>query len=107
MDPHTTYEIKGVIVFWVLGPKAKHEITRGQWGKELKGISLQEFLKLFKKTFLPTKNIFHSRAQFFNIKQNENETLDEYLKTLVDIGINVNSTGSHPRKASLTSSQRQ
>ena len=28
---------------------------------------------------------FHSRAQFFNIKQENNETLDEYWKRLVDI----------------------
>ena len=58
---------------------------RGQWGKELKDISLQELLKLFKKTFLPTRNVFHSRAQFFNIKQEDGETLDEYWKRLVDI----------------------
>ena len=70
----------------MLGPKAKHEILRGQWGKELKDNSLQELLRLFKKTFLPTKNVFHSRAQFFNIKQEDGETLDEYWKRLVDIG---------------------
>ena len=58
---------------------------RGQWGKELKDISLQELLRLFKKTFLPTRNVFHSRAQFFNIKQEDGETLDEYWKRLVDI----------------------
>ena len=58
---------------------------RGQWGKELEDISLQELLRLFKKTFLPTRNVFHSRAQFFNIKQEDGETLDEYWKRLVDI----------------------
>ena len=84
IDPHTTYHIKGDVI-WALGPNAKHEIMRGQWGKELKDISLQEMLKLFKKTFLPARNIFHSRAQFFNIKQEEGETLDEYWKKLVDI----------------------
>ena len=58
---------------------------RGQWGKELKDISLQELLRLFKKTFLPTRNVFHSRNQFFNIKQEDGETLDEYWKRFVDI----------------------
>ena len=58
---------------------------RGQWGKELEDISLQELLRLFKKTFLPTRNVFHSRAHFFNIKQEDGETLDEYWKRLVDI----------------------
>ena len=84
MDPHIIYDIKGDVV-WALGPKTKYEIMRGQWGKELKDISLQELLKLFKKTFLPTRNVFYSRAQFFNIKQEENVTLDEYWKRLVDI----------------------
>ena len=84
IDPHTTYHIKGDVI-WALGPKAKHEIMRGQWGKELKDISLQELLKMFEKTFLPARNIFHSRAQFFKIKQEEGETLDEYWKKLVDI----------------------
>ena len=84
MDPHTVYHIKGDVI-WALVPKAKHEIMRGQWGKELKDIDLPELLKLFKKTFIPARNVFHSRAQFFNIQQEENEMLDEYWKRLVDI----------------------
>ena len=81
MDPHTVYHIKGD-VFWALGPKAKHEIMRGQLGRELKDVDLSELLKLFKKTFIPARNVFHSRAQFFNIKQEDNETLDEFWKRL-------------------------
>ena len=42
-------------------------------------------LKLFKKTFLLTRNVFYSRAQFFNIKQKDGETLDECWKRLIDI----------------------
>ena len=84
MDPHTVYHIKGDVI-WALGPKAKHEIMIGQWGRELKEVNLSELLTLFKKTFLPARNIFHSRAQFFNMKQEDNETLDEYWKRLVDI----------------------
>ena len=84
MDPHTVYHIKGEVI-WALGPKAKHEIMRGQWGKELKDIDLPELLKFFKKTFIPARNVFHSRAQFLNIKQEDNETVDEYWKRLLDI----------------------
>ena len=84
MDPHTVYHIKGDVI-WALGPKAKHEIMRGQWGRELKDVRLKELLTLFKKIFLPARNVFHSRAQFFNMKQDDNETLDEYWKRLVDI----------------------
>ena len=84
MDPHTVYHIKGDVI-WALGPKAKHEIMRSQWGLELKDVQLPEVLTLFKKTFLPVRNVFHSRAQFFNMKQEDTETLDEYWKRLVDI----------------------
>ena len=84
MDPHTVYHIKGDVI-WALGPKAKHEIMRGQWGRELKDVDLSELLKLFKKTFIPARNVFHSRVQFLNIKQEDSETLDEYWKRLVDI----------------------
>ena len=83
-DPHTVYHIKGDVI-WALGPKAKHENMRGQWGRALKDVNLPKLLTLFKKTFLPVRNVFHSRAQFFNMKQDDNETMDEYWKRLVDI----------------------
>ena len=82
MDPQTVYHIKGDVI-WALGPKAKHEIMRGQWGRKLKDVDLSEILKLFKKTFIPARNVFKSRD---DIKQEEDETLDEYWKRLfVDI----------------------
>ena len=84
MDSHSVYHIKGDVI-WALGSEAKHEIMRGQWGPELKDVNLPYLLILFKKTFFPVRNVFHSRAQFFNMKQEDNETLDEYLKRLVDI----------------------
>ena len=104
MDPHTVYHIKGDVI-WALGPKAKHEIMRGQWGRELKDVDLSELPKLFKKTFIPARNGFHSRAQILNIKQEDNGTLDEYWKRLVDIGKNANSTYSHQKKLLRTNSQ--
>ena len=41
MDAHTIYHLKGDVI-WDLGPKAKHEIMRGQWGRELKDGNIQE-----------------------------------------------------------------
>ena len=81
METHNVYHIKGDVI-WALGPKPKHGIMGGQWGRELKDVDLSE---LFQKTFIPARNIFHSRVQFFNIKQEDNETLDEYWKSMVDI----------------------
>ena len=70
---------------WSLGPKAKFEIMRGQWGREFKDLTLAEIITLFKKIFIPARNTFHSRGQFFNAKQEYNETMDEYWKKLVEI----------------------
>ena len=85
MDPFTVYHIKGDVI-WALGPKAKNEIMRVQWGRELTDVDLSELLlKPFKKTFIPARDVFHSRDEFFNIKQEDNETLDEYWKRIVDI----------------------
>ena len=39
LDPHTVYHNKGDVI-WALGPKAKHEIMRGQCGRELKDVNL-------------------------------------------------------------------
>ena len=84
LDQHAVYHIKGDVT-WALGKKAEHEIMRGQWGRELKDVNQPKLLTFFKKTFLPARNLFHSRAQFFNMKQEDSETLDKYWKRLVDI----------------------
>ena len=46
LDAHTVYHIKGDVI-WALGPKAKHEIMRGQWRRELKDVSLSALLQRF------------------------------------------------------------
>ena len=71
---------------------------RGQWGNELRDISLQELLHMFKKTFSPKRNVFYSRAQFFNDKQEVNETLDEIWKSLWISQESANITESHEKK---------
>ena len=38
LDAHTVYNINGDVI-WTLGPKAKHEIMRGQWGRELEDVN--------------------------------------------------------------------
>ena len=99
------YHIKGDVIK-AIGPKAKHEIMRGQWGRELKDVDLSELLKLFKKTFIPARNVLHSRAQFFNVRQEDNATIDEHWKRLVDIEKNANSIEGQQKRLSRTNSQQ-
>ena len=64
MDQHTAYHIKGDVI-WALGPKAKHEIMRGQWGRELKDVKLPELLTLFKRNLPPSEKCIPQQGTFF------------------------------------------
>ena len=64
MDPHTVYHKKGDVI-WALGPKAKHEIMRGKWGREIKDVKLPELLTLFKKNISPGKKRFRQQGPIF------------------------------------------
>ena len=54
-------------------------------GPRNKRCQIARITDTIQKTFLPVRNVFHSRAQFFKMKQDDNEILDEYWKRLVDI----------------------
>ena len=43
LDAQISHHIKGDVI-WALGPKAKHEIMRGQLGRELKDINLLSYV---------------------------------------------------------------
>ena len=64
MDPHTVYHIKGDVI-WALGPKAKHENMRGQWGREIKDVRLPELLTLLKKNISPGKKRVPQQGPIF------------------------------------------
>ena len=50
VDAQISHHIKGYVI-WALGPKAKYETIRGQWGRELRDISLQDLLKNVQEDF--------------------------------------------------------
>ena len=59
-----------------------YERPIGQRAERLRSIRT---IRTIQETFIPARNFFHSRAQFFKIRQEDNETLDEYWRRLVDI----------------------
>ena len=48
MGAHTIYHLEGDVI-WALGPISKYEIMRGQWGRELKDVNIQEFIQVIQK----------------------------------------------------------
>ena len=57
-----------------IGLKSETRDFEGPKGKRTQSHQLTRIAELFKKTFLPTRNVFHSRAQFFEIRQEDGET---------------------------------
>ena len=97
LEAQTMYHIKGDVICscYMLCPEANYEMIGGQWGRELSentGIA-----KTIQTTLLPTRNVFHSRAQFFNVKQEEDETLDGYWERSADI-VGLRSQSDHARR---------
>ena len=97
MDAQISHHIKGDVT-WALGPKAKHEIIRGQWGRELKGISLQELLKLFKKPFCQRKMYFTAEHNSLISSKKTTRHLMNTGKYLWLSEESANSTKSHQKE---------
>ena len=70
---------------WTLGLKAKHEIRKHQWGRELKDVTLEQLIIFLKIIFVSTKYAFHSGDQIIIKMQQNNETIDENWKTGIAI----------------------
>ena len=64
------------------GPKSKTRDNEGSMRQRTKRRQFtRAVLKLFKKTFMPTRNVFHSMAHFFNVKRKK----EKHWEKLVDI----------------------
>ena len=64
MIPHTVYHIKGDVI-WALGPKAKHEIMRGQWGREKKRCQIARITDTIQKNISPGKKRLPQQGPIF------------------------------------------
>ena len=83
LDAQITHHNKGDVI-WALGPNAKHEIIRGKWDKKTEGHQPTRIFKIVQEDILTHEKCIPRQRQILKIKQ-DNETLDEYWKNLVDI----------------------
>ena len=68
-----------------IGPKGQTRNHERSMGSRVERCQPTRIIDIIQENLLPVRNVFHSRAQFFNMKQDDNETLDEYWKRLVGI----------------------
>ena len=77
-------EIKDTFV-WALGETAIQEMTRTVRGREPTTLPLHRLYSLFRIHFIPERNKYHSRADFFNIQREPGESAADIWKRILEI----------------------
>ena len=72
---------------WGVGPEALYQITRAEYERNKRKIRniIKDFFRLYTEHYLPKRNTFHNRGDFFRAKQSENETPKEFWRQLIEI----------------------
>ena len=69
-------KIKDIFI-WALGEEAVTEMTKTMRDNDPNKININQLYSLFRLHFIPEKNTFHSRADFFGIIRETNETAED------------------------------
>ena len=59
---------------WGVGPEAIYQITRAEYKTEPDTIPIDKLIKHFNQYYLPKRNIYHNRGDFFWAKRWDTET---------------------------------
>ena len=80
-DPWNTKEpeIKQNFI-WGARPSTIEIITKGEIITDPDTIKTDKLIQLFREYYLPKRNTYHSRGEFFWAKQEENDTPEEHWK---------------------------
>ena len=60
-------------------------MTRAEYKTNPDKIAIKDLFRLFNEYFLPKKNTYHNRREFFWTKQTETETLEDFWRRLIEI----------------------
>ena len=69
---------------WGVGPEALCQITRAEYKTEPDSIKIKVLIRLFTEFYMPKRNTYHNRGDFFWAKQTEDETLKEFWRRLIE-----------------------
>ena len=68
-------------------------MTRAEYKTEPDKIAIKELIRLFNEYFLPKRNTYHNRGEFFWTKQTEAETPEDFWRRLIEIEKECNFEG--------------
>ena len=70
---------------WALGPGPLHTMTTVEYDERPEDMDLKKLLEIFKMYYIPKRNIYHNRGDFFWMKQKKGETPEELWTRLVEV----------------------
>ena len=70
---------------WGVGPEALYQMTRAEYKTEPDSIPVKDLIRLFNEYFLPKRNSYYNRGEFFWTKQTETETPEDFWRRLIEI----------------------
>ena len=77
-------EIKNTFL-WAIGQSALSEMTKTVREREPSTLPLHRLYSLFRLHFTPERNVQHSRADFFDLKRESNETAADVWKRILQV----------------------
>ena len=83
---------------WGIGPQALYQMTRAEYKTDPDKIAIKDLIRLFNEYFLPKRNTYHNRGEFFWTKQTENETPEDFWRRLIEIEKECNFENITPEK---------
>ena len=60
-------------------------MTRAEYKTDPDKIAVKDLIRLFNEYFLPKRNTYHNRREFFWSKQTESETPEDFWRRLIEI----------------------
>ena len=70
---------------WGIGPEALYQKTRAEYKTEPDKKAVTDLIRLFNEYFLPKRNTYHNRGEFFWTRQIESETPEDFWRRLIEI----------------------
>ena len=72
-------------LIWGVGPEALYQIPRAEYKTEPDSIKILDLIRLFTEFYMPKRNTYHNRGDYFWAKQTEEETPEEFWRQLIEI----------------------
>ena len=70
---------------WRIDPETLYQMTRAEYKTESDKIAVKDLIRQFTKYFLPKRNTYHNREEFFWTRQIESETPEAFWRRLIEI----------------------